>query len=438
MTEQPTPSAIVVGAGLSGLVAARELVAATAGWTVTVFEAASGIGGRVQTRRHPDGYLLDRGFQVLLSAYPALRRHVDLDALGSLPFDAGASIWTGQRLVTLADPLRHPTAVVRDALSNVFSLKDKLLLARWAVECRRADWESAASAATEHGEDRSGLDALQARGFSKAFIDRFARPFWGGITLDPSLSVSEGVLDFTLKMFIEGSAVLPAAGIAALPDELARTLPEGSVQANRRVTSLLYEDSRVVGVRIGEEEMRADAVIVATDSIAAKELTGIEAIPTQAVGSVTVYLAGNASSENATGKRLVLDGTGRRQVNHIAPLSAVQPSYAPAGKQLVAAVLLGDEMLVAPDATLEETAVRDVTAMLGTTGWEVVGIERVPFSLYAQPPGIHRRLPDATTGIEGLYLASDATVDSSVNGAMLSGEAAARAARNATVGIAEA
>ncbi|MGI8405960.1 MAG: hypothetical protein ACR2OE_14560, partial [Thermomicrobiales bacterium] len=65
--------------------------------------------------------------------------------------------------VTLADPVRHPAAIVRDAISSVFSLKDKLLLARWAVECRRADWESAASAATEQGIDRSGLDALRAR-----------------------------------------------------------------------------------------------------------------------------------------------------------------------------------------------------------------------------------------------------------------------------------
>ena len=434
MTDQPTRSrsSIVVGAGLSGLVTAREL--ASSGWDVTVLEAASEIGGRVQTRRHPDGYLLDQGFQVLLSAYPALRRQVDLDALGSLPFDAGASIWTGQRLVTLADPLRHPATIVRDAISSVFSLKDKLLLARWAVECRRADWESAASAATEREVDRSGFEALRARGFSKAFIDRFARPFWGGIMLDPSLSVSEGVLDFTLKMFLEGSAVLPAAGIGALPAELARTLADGSVQTGRRVTSLLYEDRRVVGVRIGEEEMRADAVIVAADPVAAKELTGIATIPTQPVGSVTVYLAGNTSSGNATGKWLVLDGTGRRHVNHIAPLSAVQPTYAPSGKQLVAAVLLGETVLAAADDTLVEVAVRDVTAMLGDAGWQVVGIERVPFSLYAQPPGIHRRLPDATTGVEGLYLASDATVDASVNGAMLSGEAAARTALNATVG----
>ncbi|MGI8485379.1 MAG: NAD(P)/FAD-dependent oxidoreductase, partial [Thermomicrobiales bacterium] len=419
MADPQARSSIVVGAGLAGLIAARELVAA--GWDVTVLEKESEIGGRVRTRQHPDGYLLDRGFQVLLAAYPALRRHVDLDALGSQPFDAGASIWTGQRLIALADPLRHPSMLVRDVASNIFSFRDKLLLARWAVDARRADWESAASAATGKGADRSGLEALQARGFSATFIDRFARPFWGGITLDPTLSVSEGVLDFTLKMFLAGSAVLPAAGVAAVPGELAHGLPRGAVRTGRRVTSLIEEGGRVVGVRVDGEEMRADAVIVAADPVTAKELTGIATIPVQAVGSVTVYLARDSTSGQAIGKRLVLDGTGRRHVNHIAPLSDVQPTYAPAGKQLVAAVLLGEAVLSAPDTALAEFAVNDVSAMLGMVGWEVVGIERVPVSLYAQPLGIHKRLPGATTDRRGLYLASAATIDASINGAILSG-----------------
>lgn len=430
MTDPQARSSIVVGAGLAGLVAARELT--VAGWDVTVLEKESEIGGRVRTRRHPDGYLLDRGFQVLLAAYPALRRHVDLDALRSQPFDAGASIWTGQRLIALADPLRHPSMLVRDVASSIFSFRDKLLLARWAIEARRADWESAANAATGHRDDRSGLEALRERGFSAAFIDRFARPFWGGITLDPTLSVSEGVLDFTLKMFLSGSAVLPETGVAAVPAALAHGLPDGAVQTGRRVTSLIEEEGRVTGVRIDGEELRAGVVVIAADPLAAKELTGIATIPVQAVSSVTVYLARNSSSEQAIGKRLVLDGTGRRHVNHIAPLSDVQPAYAPAGKQLIAAVLLGEAILFASDVELADVAANDVCAMLGTAGWEVVDIVRVPFSLYAQPPGIHRTLPHVTTDRRGLFLASDATVDASVNGAILSGEAAAHAVISAT------
>jgi phytoene dehydrogenase-like protein len=430
--DRPVPSAIVVGAGIAGLIAANDLVAA--GWTVCVLEAEAQVGGRVRTARTDDGFLLDRGFQVLLSAYPALQRRVDLAALGARPFAAGASVWTGKRLVPLADPLRHPSALARDLSSPVFPLSDKLRLARWALEMRRAGWRSAAEAACELDEDRSALRALRARGFSDAFIDRFARPFWGGITLDRSLGVAEGVMNFTLKMFLEGSAVLPADGVRAVPDALAATLPAGAIETNTRVESLIDRDGRVAGVRTGSGDRHADAVIVATDPPTARDLTGIDAIPTQALGSTTLFLAAPLGKEVAAlGTALVLDGTGGMRVNHIAPLSNVQPTYAPEGQALLAAVLLGNGWNDASDGTLAQEALADAARMTGIPGLRVVGIERVPFSLYAQPPGIHRTLPDAITGVRGLFLASDATVDASTNGAILSGESAARAAINATV-----
>ncbi|MGN6485849.1 MAG: protoporphyrinogen/coproporphyrinogen oxidase, partial [Thermomicrobiales bacterium] len=252
------PTAVVVGAGIAGLIAANDLAAA--GWQVRVLEAEDRVGGRVRTVRSYDGFLLDRGFQVLLSAYPALRRRVDLDALGVRPFTAGASIWTGKRLVPLADPLRHPAAIVRDLSSPVFPLGDKLRLAQWALEVRRAGWRSAAEAACEAPEDRSALAALQTRGFSDAFIDRFARPFWGGITLDPALGVAEGVMNFTLKMFAEGRAVLPVDGMQAVPDALAATLPAGAIQTGTRVESLIESGGRVTGVRTASGEIHGDAV----------------------------------------------------------------------------------------------------------------------------------------------------------------------------------
>ncbi|MGC4192500.1 MAG: NAD(P)/FAD-dependent oxidoreductase [Thermomicrobiales bacterium] len=433
MTATPnTPrSAIVVGAGIAGLTTASDLAAA--GWQVRVLEAERHIGGRMRTTRTDDGFLLDRGFQVLLSAYPALQRRVDLYALDALPFAAGASVWTGKRLVPLADPFHHPRAIVRDLTSPVFSLADKLRLAQWAVEVRRADWRSAAEAACERGEDRSALEALQARGFSAAFIDRFARPFWGGITLDRSLGVAEGVMNFTLKMFLEGSAVLPAGGVQAIPDAFATALPAGSIETDVRVESLIEREGHVVGVRTASGTLHADAVIVATDPPAARTLTGIDTIPPAGLGSTTVFLAAPAGRESAAlGTALVLDGTGGMRVNHIAPLSNVQPAYAPAGQALLAAVLLGDTWQHAPDDALTEGVLADVARMTGIPGLRPAGIERVPFSLYAQPPGIHRILPDAITGTDGLFIASDATVDSSTNGAILSGESAARAAQNAT------
>lgn len=425
MTDPQHP-VIVVGAGLAGLTAARELH--RAGFAVQVLEAEDAIGGRVRTSITTDGFLIDRGFQVMLSAYPALRRQVDLASLGARPFMSGARVWTGRRLVPLGNPLRHPSSLLRDLTSPVFGVADKLRLARWAVELARAPWTTAAEAANA-GVDVSALDALRRRGFSGAFVDRFARPFWGGILLDRSLSASAGVMDFTTKMFLAGDAVLPAGGVGAVPVAIAAGLPDGAIRLATRVDSVMFDGPRVTGVRANGEAHQAAAVIVATDPPSAAELTGIDAIPTTSVGGVTVYLA--SPSDAGIGTALTLDGTGRQPVNHIAPLSAAQPTYAPVGQHLVAAVLLGGQWLTEDADRTGEVARQSVATMLGqeADAWRVVEVVALNYCFYRQPPGIHRRLPDATTGVSGLFLASDATVDASVNGAIMSGEDAAHAVR---------
>jgi phytoene dehydrogenase-like protein len=415
---------VIVGAGMAGLVAAESLH--EAGIPVHVFEAADGVGGRVRTDRHAEGYLLDRGYQVLLDAYPAARRWLDLDALELGRFNAGALLWTGRRLVPLANPLRHPTALPRDLTAPVFPLADKIRLAAMAAQAALAPWQSANQAATSLGEDMSAAEFLWARGFSEQFVDRFARPFWGGITLDPHLAGSSGPLLFTLKMFLHGSAALPKAGIGAMPAQLLARLPAESVSLESRVTSVVVEYGRAVAVRVARQKIPAAAVIVATDPVTAASLTGASALAnaSQGLPSLTVYLGGER--DPGTGPRIVLDVTRRLLVNELAPLSAAQPSYAPPGRHLIAAAIVGE----AADASdLEAVALQardDAATMLGHApdDWTILRVDRVPFSQFAQPPGIYRRLPGNVTPTRGLFLASEATVDSSCNGAMLSGEAA--------------
>src|SRR5487761_356050 len=101
--------AVVVGAGLAGLVAARELH--RSGWEVIVLEAGDGVGGRVRTDV-VDGFRLDRGFQVLLSAFPGVRRQLDLKALKLRAFDAGAIVVEGPRWNELGDPRHDLKALV--------------------------------------------------------------------------------------------------------------------------------------------------------------------------------------------------------------------------------------------------------------------------------------------------------------------------------------
>jgi phytoene dehydrogenase-like protein len=294
-----------------------------------------------------------------------------------------------------------------------------------AAEVVRAPWQSANEAATSLGRDQAAVEYFWQRGFSERFINHFARPFFGGITFDPHLSRSVGPSLFTLKMFLQGSAVLPAAGVGALPARLADQLPVGAVTTNARVDEIVIEDGRATGVRIDGQVLPAAHVIVATDPATATRLTHVPALQEvqDTVGGVTVYLAG--PRRPPTGPRLVLDGTRSLLVNQIAPVSEVQPAYAPPGRHLLAAEIIGHTETDRHE--LSERARLDVATMLQDApgSWEVTEIIPTPHAQYAQPPGIYRRLPANVTPIAGLTLASEATVDSSYNGAVISGETAA-------------
>ncbi|WP_029031914.1 NAD(P)/FAD-dependent oxidoreductase [Salinarimonas rosea] len=61
MTEQGIPGVAVIGAGLAGVIAARDLAAAGRG--VHIVEKSRGAGGRMATRRTRDGLAFDHGAQ---------------------------------------------------------------------------------------------------------------------------------------------------------------------------------------------------------------------------------------------------------------------------------------------------------------------------------------------------------------------------------------
>ena len=191
----------IVGAGLAGLVCAQDL--ARAGVECTVLEASDGVGGRVRTDTI-DGFLLDRGFQILLTAYPQVRKRIDVDALGLGHFEPGAVVRTATGMHRVSDPVRRPKELPRTLLSPVGSLADKLRAARLVLDVRTHSVRELL-----RRPDTSTARRLAAAGLSAAFITAFWQPLFAGIQLDPDLEVSSRRFDTILRMLAVVSVLGP-------------------------------------------------------------------------------------------------------------------------------------------------------------------------------------------------------------------------------------
>ncbi|WP_135805337.1 NAD(P)/FAD-dependent oxidoreductase [Halorussus marinus] len=408
---------VVAGGGLAGLVAARHL--AEAGADVRLYERHGEVGGRVRSTRR-DGFVFDRGFQVLFTAYPAVGRELDLDALDLRTFVPGAVVARPGHRATLSDPLRDPFSAVETLFNRDVTVGDKLRVLGLYRELRDKP-----DAEIFGGPDASTREYLRERGFSGKFLANFAEPFYGGITLDRSLSTSRKAFEFTFKMLATGDTAVPARGMGAISDQLAASARDAGA---RIVTDETVTEVGTDGrVELGRETDAADAVVVATDPKRARELTGVDAIPTDAKGCVTQYYAFDGEELDA-GRRLLLNAESASP-NQIAQLSSVAPEYAPEDRNLLSATYLG-----APDDPDETLAARTARTL---ESWyperrldlDLLHTSRIEFGQFAQPPGVYDGLPAVRAPEGSVYLAGEYTEASSLNAAMQSGRTAARAVR---------
>jgi phytoene dehydrogenase-like protein len=419
-----SPNVVVAGAGLAGLVAARHL--ADAGAEVTVYERRPEVGGRVRTRRE-DGFTLDRGFQVLFTGYPAVRRELDLDALGLREFRPGAVICSteaGTRSV-LSDPLRDPRALVESVFNHRVTTTDKLrtLALRQDLAQREESWFFS-------GPDASIREYLRDWGFSERYIENFVAPFYGGITLDRSLSTSKHVFAYTFRALSNGRIGVPREGMAAIPAQLrAAAEAAGAAVVTGEGVEGIEHDRPGVTVETSDRAVDADAVVVATDPKAARRLTTVEAIPTEGVPSTTQYYRLSDSTPISTGRKILLNSDDPSP-NVVVPLTDVAPEYAPDGEQLLCATFLGDDARFrdADDLAADtRAALSSWFPERSVDGLEPIHTDRIEFAQFTQPPGVYETLPDAADPAGPVYLAGDYTEWSSIQGAMESGRLAARA-----------
>jgi phytoene dehydrogenase-like protein len=413
---------IVVGAGVAGQVCARTLH--RAGLDVTVFEASDGVGGRVRTDDF-EGHLLDRGFQVLFTAYPAAKRQLDYDALDLRRFDPGAVVSQAAARYVLSDPVRDPAALPASLRFPVVTLGDKL---RTAALSREAAGKSVDEIMAMPDETTEAF--LRRRGFSSAFIDNFARPFFGSVFLDDSLQTSAKAFLFDWKMLAEGDTVTPARGNGQISEQLAQELfAAGRVRLNSPVAELTRTSDAitVTGVRLADGSAEAaDAVVVATPAPEASRLTGLPTVTGQ-TSTVNLYWSGEAPVYQ--GKKIVLHANRGAFVRSCALVTNVAPETAPPGRHLLSATILGvhDDL---PDDALFEKGMADLRRVfagdrnaLGALGtYRPLKVYRIPYGQFAQPPGVYPTLPDNATGVPGLYFAAEFTAASSFNAAMRSGE----------------
>lgn len=386
------PDVVVVGAGLAGLACARAL--GRAGVEAVVLEAEDVVGGRVRTDV-VDGMLLDRGFQVHNTGYPEAQAVLDHDALDLRRFAAGAMVRIGERLHRVGDPRKVPTWAPSTVLSPIGSLKDKVLIARLAAEAALHSPDALLSR-----PETTTRQALRDRGLSDTVVDRFFRPFLSGVFLEDQLDTSSRFFDLVWRSFARGTQCVPAAGMGAIPAQLAQGL---DVRLDTPVTDL------------AEVRRGARAVVVATAAPAAGRLLPGLDVPAQ--NSVTTHYH-LAPEPPVSEPAIVLDGERSGPVANTVVLTNAAPSYAPGRHLVSSSVVTGDA---------SEPAVRQHLSRLygvDTASWQHVAAYDITEALPSQAPPLGR-LRKAVRLEPGLYVCGDHRDSASIQGALVSGRRAA-------------
>ncbi len=401
---------IIVGGGIAGLNCAQQL--RSKDLKLLVLEAGDMPGGRIATDHH-EGFLLDRGFQVFLTAYPEAKQVLDYDALKLKRFEPGALIWHDGAFRRLSDPWRQPRHLLTTALSPAASAMDKIRIAKL-----RHDTTSGDLAKLYDRPEISTLEMLQQRSFSPKVIERFFRPFLGGIFLENELNTSRRMCEFVFRMFSIGDAALPSEGMQAIPNQLASRLPDGALRLNAPV-----KEVRLGSVELASgEQLSTKHVVIATDQPTANRLIGTNG-ESEANRVVCMYFA--ADKPPIEEPILMLNGEGNGPVNNVCVPSQVAPSYAPAGQSLISVTTLptdGGE----PDV---DQVLDQLRQWYGSSvdQWRHLRTYPIHYALpRQQPPALEPVEKDARVS-EGIYRCGDYCDTASINGAMASGRRAAEA-----------
>lgn len=402
---------IVVGAGLAGLQCARRIQ--RSGYSVTVLESADAVGGRIRTDEI-DGFLCDRGFQVLNPAYPAVRSWIDVAGLELQKFGAGALIRSADTTTTLAHPLKHPQYALETLRSELTPTSDLLALVRWIAP--------AFVPPGLRGRDQSLNDSFEQAGFTGRLRRDVLDTFLAGVLASSSGESSAHFVRELMRYFVLGTPGLPRRGMQALPEQMAAWLSE-PVRLNT-VVQEVQETSGGVRVVTNDREVRARAAVIA---VGPQDVPALTTLPAPRTRGLTTWWF-RAPRELPESPFLMLDATRlgggpAGPIWHTAVVSSAAPSYAPLGEKLVEATTLLDR----PDGLAEEAEVRRHLGRLyqtTATESEVLTHHIVAHTLPVQLPPLADRTP--LWAGKRILLAGDHCHTASIQGALLSGDRSAR------------
>ena len=396
----------IVGAGVSGLVAAQVLE--NKGYHPIILEASDRAGGRVKTDIKK-GFQLDHGFQVLLSSYPAAQKYLDFKALKLQKLKPGAVIFKKGKQQIIGDPLRDISVLFSTLFSGIGTLSDKFKIFQLNLKLKNKSIEAIFSS-----NEISTKTYLQEFGFSSQIIAQFFTPFFTGIFLENELTTSSRMFEFVFKMFGEGLAVLPKGGMEEISKQLVSNLKNTTFQYNTQVTSVSDEE---IILHTGDKLVSA-ATIIATD--ASKLVKNAPSKNLSWKSCQTLYFTAN--------KRVIekpMIGLVSREdslINNIFYHTSVA-THSNNTEELLSVTVVKEHQLS------EEQLIATVTKQLK----EECHIDTITFlEIY----NIKRALPDLkdikyevtpseTQLSSGIFLAGDVQLNGSLNAAMIAGEKAA-------------
>ncbi|MFK8103894.1 MAG: FAD-dependent oxidoreductase [Saprospiraceae bacterium] len=398
------PSVIIIGGGLAGLTAARQIH--EKGIDFLLLEATDRVGGRVKTDVL-DGFRLDHGFQVLLTAYPEAKRWLDYAQLDLKAFLPGALLlYPDGKQDLLGDPLRDFGSLFPTLFSRAGSFSDKLLTLKLKNRLSKLSIEEI----FQQTEISTHSVLEKEYGFSAKMIEQFFAPFFSGIFLEKELTTSRRMFDFVFKMFSAADTAVPNLGMEAIPKLLAQPLPPDSIRTNAKVAKI---DGQNVQLTDGTS-LTAPHIIVAT------EATGIvqSLAPVKTKHQSTTHLHFVAKTAPIKKPLIALNTSKQRLVNNICVINNVAPGYAHKDQSLISLSVVGHADLAGAD--LEKAVRNELQKWFGnvTETWEHLHTRTVKYALPNQTKVLHTIPATQSQLRKGLYLAGDFQLNGSINAAM--------------------